>query len=114
MMQQTTKADVRTYGPIVTACLNGERERAIELVLNAAEGLMAENPTRYPMLADALDECRSTLMSMALELGEGGYLPITASLGLALEVPTPDLVNGRFSLLDLARVDPIGLSGPGL
>lgn len=98
--------DTRIYGPIITACLEGARERAIELVLNAAEGLMADAPARFPTLADAMDECRARLMAMALELGEHGFRPITTILGLAREVPTPKSSDN--DLLSRARLDALG------
>lgn len=97
-MQRATKPDARIYGPIVTACVEGARERAIDLVLNAAEGLVLEAPERFPMLADAIAECKGRLMVLALAGSPQAYLAITQTLGLAQQIPTFNCGEARMSL----------------
>ena len=103
--------DARIYYPIVAACLQGERERAAELLLNAAEGLHLSNEAQHPTLADGLATCKGVMMSLALGMDATRYQKITEALGLAQSLPTPstkDLGMTRaMQLLGPYMVDPV-------
>ncbi len=92
---RTQTYEARVYDPIVVACLRDERDRAIDLMLNAAEGLHLAEPNRYPTLADGLDSCRATMMLIALRMDAVQYQTVTEILGLAQSVPTASLRDGQ-------------------
>jgi len=103
--------DARIYKPIVAACLQDERDRAVELLLNAAEGLHLADPRQHPTLADGLATCKAVMMSLALRMDAGRYQKVTEVLGLAQSLPTPSFqdrgMKAAIQLLGPSIVDPV-------
>ena len=70
------------FEAIACACKQGEAERAIELMLDAAEALHVAEPRVYPKLVDGVEACRCQMMRLALRMNLADYEQVTRVLGL--------------------------------